>query len=257
MSRSIGSLADEVGLTQRDVANSLLVTLSGSGQVKPNFWLNTKNGVSYPIVAQMPQYRIDTMSDLVNVPITVVEDGTPQYLGGLARISAGPSAGVVSHYNVQPVIDIYGAIQERDLGAVACDIDRILEETDKDVPHGSYVVLRGQVQTMTSAYNQLLFGLIGAIVLDLSGDRRQLPVLARPVHYHHGAARGARRHRLDAVHDRNDAVGSGPDRRHHVHGHRHGEQRFAGQLRTRRPGRRSRFRNRRARSRVSRACVRC
>ena len=113
------TLAGEVGLTQRDVANSLLVTLSGSAQVQPNFWLNTENGVSYPIVAQMPQYRIDTMSDLANVPVTSAETKVPQYLGGLARITPGPSPGVVSHYNVQPVIDIYGAVQERDLGAVS------------------------------------------------------------------------------------------------------------------------------------------
>ena len=159
------TLAGAVGLTQRDVANSLLVTLSGSGQVKPNFWLNTQNGVSYPIVAQMPQYRIDTMSDLINVPITSPQMQTPQYLGGLARITPGPSPGVVSHYNVQPVIDIYGAVQERDLGAVAADIDGILQATRKDVPRGSYVVLRGQVRTMTSAYSQLYFGLAGAIVL--------------------------------------------------------------------------------------------
>jgi CzcA family heavy metal efflux pump len=159
------TLAGEVGLTQRDAANSLLVTLSGSGQVQPNFWLNTQNGVSYPIVAQMPQYRIDTISDLVNLPVTSLETKTPQYLGGLAQITPGPSPGVVSHYNVQPVIDIYGAVQERDLGAVAGDIDRILEATRKDVPRGSYVVLRGQVRTMTDAYSQLYFGLAGAVVL--------------------------------------------------------------------------------------------
>jgi multidrug efflux pump subunit AcrB len=159
------TLADEVGLSQRDVADSLLVTLSGSGQVKPNFWLNTKNGVSYPIVAQVPQYRIDTMSDLANIPITSQKSGTPQYLGGLADFSAGPSAGVVSHYDAQPVIDIYGATQGRDLGAVASDIRRIISETKKDVPPGSYVALRGQVQTMTSAYDQLYLGLLGAIVL--------------------------------------------------------------------------------------------
>ena len=159
------SLADQVGLTQRDAANSLLVTLSGSGQVRPNFWLNTKNGVSYPIVAQMPQYRLDTMSDLQNVPITTVNMRAPQYLGGLARITPGPSPGVVSHYNVQPVIDIYGATQGRDLGAVAGDINRILQETHKDLPRGSFVVLGGQVQTMTSAYNELYVGLAGAVVL--------------------------------------------------------------------------------------------
>jgi multidrug efflux pump subunit AcrB len=159
------SLAGEVGLTQRDIANNLLVTLSGSSQVHPNFWLNTENGVSYPIVAQMPQYRIDTMSDLVNVPITSPELPAPQYLGGLAQITPGPSPGVVSHYNVQPVIDIFGAVQERDLGAVSADIDCILTDTRKDLPRGSYVALRGQVRTMTSAYSQLYFGLAGAILL--------------------------------------------------------------------------------------------
>jgi len=159
------TLAGEVGLTQRDAANSLLVTLSGSGQVEPNFWLNTENGVSYPIVAQMPQYRIDTMSDLANVPITSSDTTTPQYLGGLARITPGPSPGVVSHYNVQPVIDIYGAVQERDLGAVSADIEHILDQTRSEVPRGSYVVLSGQVHTMTSAYGQLYFGLLGAVVL--------------------------------------------------------------------------------------------
>jgi len=159
------TLAGQVGLTQRDVANSLLVTLSGSQQVRPNFWLNNENGVSYPIVAQMPQYRVDTMSDLINVPVASADAKTLQYLGGLAHITPGPSPGVVSHYNVQPVIDIYGAVQGRDLGALSGDIERILQDTHKDVPHGSYVVLRGQVRTMTTAYSQLYFGLAGAVVL--------------------------------------------------------------------------------------------
>jgi multidrug efflux pump subunit AcrB len=159
------TLAQDVGLTQRDIANSLLVTLSGSLQVHPNFWLNTENGVSYPIVAQMPQYRVDTMSDLINIPVASGEPDKLQYLGGLAQITPGPSPGVVSHYNVQPVIDIYGAIQERDLGALSSDIAGILEETKKAVPRGSHVEMRGQVQTMTSAYSQLYFGLAGAIVL--------------------------------------------------------------------------------------------
>ncbi len=159
------SLAGMVGLTQRDVANSLLVTLSGSAQVKPNFWLNPKNGVSYPIVAQMPQYRVDSVTDLANVPVTSPETPQPQYLGGLAEITQGPSAGVVSHYNVQPVIDIYSAVQGRDLGAVSEDLNHVLRETRKNVPRGSYVALRGQVETMNSAYGQLYFGLAGAIVL--------------------------------------------------------------------------------------------
>lgn len=159
------TLAGEVGLTQRDVANNLLVTLSGSGQVRPNFWLNPENGVSYPIVAQMPQYRVNSISDLSNIPITSEHAGTPQALGGLARITPGPSPGVVSHHNVQPVIDVYGAIQGRDLGAISADISKILQDTRKDLPRGSYVVMRGQVQTMNSAYSQLYLGLAGAIVL--------------------------------------------------------------------------------------------
>jgi multidrug efflux pump subunit AcrB len=159
------TLAAEVGLTQRDVANSLLVTLSGSGQVKPNFWLNPENGVSYPIVAQMPQYRISSISDLSNIPITSEKSKSGQYLGSLAKISHGPSAGVVSHYNVQPVIDIFGDTQGRDLGAVSADVSKILTETKKDLPRGSYVAVRGQVQTMNDAYHQLYLGLAGAVVL--------------------------------------------------------------------------------------------
>jgi CzcA family heavy metal efflux pump len=159
------TLAAEVGLTQRDIANSLLVTLSGSGQVKPNFWLNPENGVSYPIVAQMPQYRVNTISELSNIPITSQDNGAQRYLGGLASITHGPSPGVVSHYNVQPVIDIFGDTQGRDLGAVSRDIAKILDESKKDLPRGSYTAVRGQVQTMNNAYSQLYFGLAGAIVL--------------------------------------------------------------------------------------------
>jgi CzcA family heavy metal efflux pump len=159
------TLAAEVGLNQRDVANNLLVTLSGSGQVKPNFWLNPQNGVSYPIVAQMPQYRVNSISDLSNIPITSQTAKSPQNLGGLAQITQGPSPGVVSHYNVQPVIDIFGATQGRDLGGVSGDISKILSETKKDLPRGSYVAVRGQVQTMNNAYDQLYFGLAGAVVL--------------------------------------------------------------------------------------------
>jgi len=159
------SLAGIVGLTQQDVANSLLVTLSGSGQVKPNFWLNTNNGVSYPIVVQIPQYWMSSVSDLVNLPITSSATKTLQLLGGLARITPGPSAAVVSHYDVQPVIDIYGAVQGRDLGAVARDVARVLKEAATSAPRGTHVVMRGQVQTMISAYDQLYFGLAGAIVL--------------------------------------------------------------------------------------------
>ncbi|HTV33388.1 MAG TPA: efflux RND transporter permease subunit [Methylocella sp.] len=159
------SFAGVVGLTQKDVANSLLVTLSGSGQVRPNFWLNTQNGVSYPIVVQIPQYWMNSISDLINLPITSPTTETPRLLGSLASIKPGPSAAVASHYNVQPVIDIFGAVQGRDLGAIAKDVNRILDDSASIAPHGTHVVMRGQVQTMASAYGELYFGLAGAIVL--------------------------------------------------------------------------------------------
>jgi multidrug efflux pump subunit AcrB len=157
------SFADEVGLTQRDVATSLLTSLAGSGQTAPTFWLNPANGVSYPIIVQTPQYRMDSWSDLRNLPITSGTSSQP--LGALATISQGPSDGVVSHYNVEPVIDLYASTQGRDLGAVAADIQKILTDTQGQVPKGATVDLRGQVQTMQTAYLQLFAGLAGAIVL--------------------------------------------------------------------------------------------
>jgi len=157
------SFASQVGLTERNASTTMLDTLAGSVQTAPTFWLNPRNGVSYPIVVQMPQYYIDTMNDLKNMPITA--PGGSQLLGGIADISRRPTAAVVSHYNVQPVIDIYATTHGRDLGAVAADIQSILKDTAKDVPVGSSVVLRGQVTTMTSAYSQLFSGLAFAILL--------------------------------------------------------------------------------------------
>jgi CzcA family heavy metal efflux pump len=157
------SLASEVGLTERDFATSMLDNLAGSIQTAPTFWLNPANGVSYPIVVQMPQYRVDTMGELNNMPITA--NGRTQLLGAMADIGRGSGSAVVSHYNVRPVIDIYGTTNGRDLGAVAADIQRILNETASEVPKGSSVVLRGQVTTMTSAYAQLFSGLAMAVVL--------------------------------------------------------------------------------------------
>jgi CzcA family heavy metal efflux pump len=157
------SFAGEVGLTQRDVATSLLTSLAGSGQTAPSFWLNPANGVSYPIVVQTPQYRMDSWADLRNLPVT---GGTSnQLLGALATISRGPSDGIVSHYNVAPVIDLYASTQLRDLGAVASDIQKILADTQSEVPKGSFVEMRGQVETMQTAYEQLFAGLAAAIVL--------------------------------------------------------------------------------------------
>ena len=157
--------ADELGLTERDIATSLLVSLSGSAQTAPSFWVNPDNHVSYPLVAQAPQYRIDSLSALENIPVTGATERSAQVLGAVATISRGQGEAVVSHYDVQPTFDIYAAVQGRDLGAVARDIDRILDSTAAKVPKGSTVALRGQVETMNSSYEGLLWGIVGAMVL--------------------------------------------------------------------------------------------
>ena len=157
--------AKGVGITERDVINSVVATLSGSGQIAPAFWLNPHNGVSYPIVAQTPQYRTDTLSALENVPVTGGGGQDFQILGGVADISRDVADAVITHYAIQPSFDIYAAIQGRDLGAVASDIQTIIEENAKDRPAGSAVKLRGQVQTMNTAFSGLLFGLLAAILL--------------------------------------------------------------------------------------------
>ncbi|HEU4623475.1 MAG TPA: efflux RND transporter permease subunit [Steroidobacteraceae bacterium] len=158
------SRADQLGITQKDIANNLLLTLSGSGQISPTFWLNPENGVQYPIVAQAPQYRMSSLQDLQNTPINGSR-GSSQILGGLATISRGFGPGVVTHYDAQPVIDIYGAVQDTDLGAVAKQVDKVIASFDGKLPKGTRIVMRGQVQTMTSSYTGLLIGLTGAILL--------------------------------------------------------------------------------------------
>ena len=157
------SMATDMGVTERDVATSLQVTLAGSIQTAPTFWLNPKNGVSYPIVVQTPQYWVSSLGDLADV--TIAGPHGVQPLGAMATTVRGASPAVVSHYNVQPAVDIYAATHGRDLGAVAADIQRILDETARDVPAGSTVVLRGQITTMTAAYDQLYAGLALAVVL--------------------------------------------------------------------------------------------
>jgi multidrug efflux pump subunit AcrB len=157
--------AQYVGLTERDVTNSLVVNLAGSGQVSPTYWLDPKSGVSYSIVMQTPQYRLDTLSALQTVPISAAGGANSPILGGLAKITRTVGNAVVSQYNILPIVQIYATPQGRDLGAVADDIRRLLEETAANVPKGGAVAMLGQVQTMNNAFSGLLFGLIGAIVL--------------------------------------------------------------------------------------------
>ncbi|HYG13377.1 MAG TPA: efflux RND transporter permease subunit [Methylophilaceae bacterium] len=157
--------AQEVGLTTRDVTNSLVVSLAGSSQVAPTFWLNPKNGVSYPIVMQTPEYRLDSLPALANIPISGAASDTQQTLGGIATFQRGNSNAVVSQYDIQAMVQINATTQGRDLAAVAKDIRNILDETAGEVPKGSTVALLGQVETMNRAFSGLLFGLLGAIVL--------------------------------------------------------------------------------------------
>src|SRR5437868_7833826 len=157
--------AQYVGLTERDVTNSLVVNLAGSAQVAPTYFLNPDNGVSYSIVMQTPQYQIDSLSALQTLPITATGNTQSPILGGIADIKRTSSSAVVSHYDIQELVPLFATTQGRDLGAVATEIRQVIADSAKEVPKGSSVVLLGQVQTMNSAFTGLLFGLLGAVVL--------------------------------------------------------------------------------------------
>ncbi len=160
--------AEQGGYTTHDVAQSMLNSLSGSFQITPMFFLNYKNGVAYNLAAQTPQYHMDTLEDIQNIPINsslAAPRATPEVLGDLTSIQRGHEMAVVSHYNIRRVIDIYGAVQDRDLGAVAKDVEAIVHRHEKQLPRGMFVSLRGQVQTMRSSYVSLLGGLAFAIIL--------------------------------------------------------------------------------------------
>ena len=158
------SKAALLGLTEQDVASNLLVSLSGSFQTSPSFWIDPKNGTQYSVAAQTPQYRLASLADLATTPITG-SAGNSQLLANLASFhrSAGPA--VVSHYDATPVVDIYGALQGTDLGFMAAQIRQLIAATRSELPRGSQVTVRGQVKTMTDSFNGLLLGLAGAIVL--------------------------------------------------------------------------------------------
>jgi multidrug efflux pump subunit AcrB len=155
----------QVGFTTSNVASDLLVSLSGSFQTSPTFWLDPRTGVSYSITTQTPQYRVDSLQDLQNIPISNSSGAPPQILGNLATISRGASLAAVSHYNVQPVVNIYGSVQGRDLGGVARDLDHMVGESQKDLPRGSRTIVRGQIDTMRSSFSGLLAGVVFSIVL--------------------------------------------------------------------------------------------
>ena len=164
------TLANSIGYTQRDAASNLLISLSGSFQTSPTFWLDPKNGVSYSITTQAPQYSVESIQDLNNIPLAGTGRMRPEILASVAAIHRGAEMGVVSHYDIRPVIDIFGSVQGRDLGGVSREITQIVEDGRKEIDanpklRGTRLIVRGQIQTMWSSFRGLLGGLVFSIVL--------------------------------------------------------------------------------------------
>ncbi len=157
--------AAESGYSQVDLARNFLTSLSGSFQTQPTFWLNPQNGVSYSLVTQTPQYRIQSLQDLRNIPISGPNQKAPEILSDIVDISRQNELAVATHYNIRRTVDIYGSVQGRDLGGVGKDIQKLMAANAKYLPRGSELLLRGQVETMQNSFIGLLGGLLGAIVL--------------------------------------------------------------------------------------------
>jgi CzcA family heavy metal efflux pump len=153
------------GFTQRDVSSSLLVSLSGSFQTTPTFFLNWQNGVNYNLATQTPQYRIQSLQDLQSMPITSANMARPEILADVASITRSSEMAVLNHYDIRRVVDVYASVQDRDLGAVGREITRIVDANRKLLPRGSFITIRGQLETMRTSYIGLLAGLGFAIVL--------------------------------------------------------------------------------------------
>ena len=247
----------QYGLTERDVTNSLSTSLAGSSQTAPVFFVNPQNGVSYAVVAQAPEYLVQSLNQLGNLPISSTGGTTTEPLSGMATLERSATVPVMSHYNIQPVIDIYATTQGRDMGAVGGDIQAAIKSLAKAQPKGVTVVMRGQYETMNK---RVLGAWAGAGCGDRAGlfaDRGQFPKLGRSVRDHHRLAGGAGGDRLDAVHHRHAAIGAGADRGDHVHGGRHRQLDPGGQFRARTTGGDRRFRRGGARAPVTSVSGRC
>jgi multidrug efflux pump subunit AcrB len=157
--------ATGLGYTQKNVADSMLISLTGTGQVGQNFWLNPLNGVTYSVITQTPTTQVDSTQALLNMPVTNGTGAATQMLGNVAHMERGVASAVVSHYNVQPIYDVYAGVQDRDLGGVSGDVDRIVADYQKKLPKGSFIDVRGQTATMRSSFIGMAYGLIFAIIL--------------------------------------------------------------------------------------------
>ena len=159
------TMANDAGMTQRDVANSMLISLSASGQIAPNQWLNPLNGVSYGVNVQTPQYRIDSFDALQKTPVTPASSSATLLLRGVATLQRTSTPTIISHYNVQPVYDVMANVDRRDLGGLASDIDRVLKPYRESIPKSTQITVRGQVATMRTSFERLGMGMVFAILL--------------------------------------------------------------------------------------------
>ncbi len=158
------TLAQEHGMTERDVANSLSISLTGSGTATTNFWLNYKNGVSYQVIVQTPQYRVNDMDELNRTPISLVSQTTPQFLNNLATVTRTTTPLSLSHYNVQPVFDVAANVQGTDLGSVSNEVNRIVAKYNSQISKASSITVRGQVQSMNQSFFEMGLGICFAVL---------------------------------------------------------------------------------------------
>src|SRR5262245_36329825 len=158
-------MARQIGFTEANVAQSLLVSLSGTAQAQPNYWLNLQTGVNYPVITQTPQYIIDSVDALATQPIALPNQPRPQFLTNIATIRRTTAAGVISHYNVQPVLDVLAAADRADLWSVSSAVQRIVDEIRPTLPRGTFISIRGQAETMRSSFTALAGGMVLAVVL--------------------------------------------------------------------------------------------
>ncbi|HEY2020992.1 efflux RND transporter permease subunit [Paraburkholderia sp.] len=155
----------QLNLSANNVAQNVLVSLSGSSQTSPGFWINNRNGVEYKVAVQTPQYQVSSIDELLRTPVSATMNGPTQLLGNLVRVSPKAQFAEVSHYNIRPVIDLYVSVEKRDLGSVANQVDKLVDQVRASLPRGSTIVVRGQVQTMRSSFLGLGLGVAMAIVL--------------------------------------------------------------------------------------------
>ena len=266
------SKAGQVGLTQRDVATSLLISLSSSGQIAPTQFLDWRTGVSYGVAVQTPQYRMDSLDALLRTPISApfsgvntttatstagsanptnagvgagpnqasaaygnpgAASGGPQLLSNMVTVGRSVAPAIVNHYNVQPVMDVYANVDRRDLGSVGAGVEKIIAEMTPKLPRGTTIELRGQITTMQNSFYRLGLGMIFAVVLVYLLMAVNFQSWMDPFIILMALPGRAGRYRLDAVHHPDHVQRALPDGLHHVHRRGHREQHSAGGLRQR------------------------